>query len=99
MSDSDLAAVIDCFPSDVSAEVLDEGIQRDGDTATLTVSWRVTGDAAAAIDTNVERTWTFQKVSTNDSSGYKITGLPQNCPFQPADKNGTQEPAIKTPSP
>ena len=96
-SDDEIADAIFCFPTDVVAEVTDMNIQEEGQQATLTVFWQVTGDAAAAEEQTVERTWEFERESAEEASGYMITGLPSECPFEASDPGGTQEPAIQTP--
>ena len=97
IQDDDVANAIFCFPSDVNAEVLDQEVSENGDTATLTVSWRVTGDAAAEIDDTIERTWEFERASDGETPSYQITSLPSECPFRSDDPSGTQEPEIDPP--
>lgn len=74
MTDEQIGDAIFCFPSDVNAEILDQQVQESGDTATLTVSWKVTEDAASAIETTVDRTWTFQAISDDAGNGANSTG-------------------------
>jgi hypothetical protein len=97
MSDDELNRAVSCFPSDVNAEVLDQRVTESGDTATLVEVWQVTEVGASAIETEVEREWTFEQVTEGEATGYVITGLPSECPFEASDPGGTQEPSIETP--
>ena len=97
MSDDELTRAVSCFPSDVNAEVLDQRVTESGDSATLVEVWQVTEVGASAIETEVEREWTFEQVTEGEATGYVITGLPSECPFEASDPGGTQEPSIETP--
>lgn len=99
MSDDELNQAVSCFPSDVVSEVIDQRVTESGDTATLVEVWLVTEEGASAIETEVEREWTFERLTEGETVGYEITGLPSECPFEASDPGGTQEPAIETPTP
>jgi hypothetical protein len=96
MPDDEIHTAVNCFPSDVTAEILDQDLNESGNTATLVLHWKVTEDGPSATETNVDQEWKFERAG---SDGYLITALPTECPFEASDPGGTQEPAIESPTP
>ena len=83
ISEDRIADVMFCFPTGVVATVADTEITRDGEQASMDVTWEVTGAGAAEVERTIEHTWTFERVggeAGEEDTGYMITGLPEECP-------------------
>lgn len=91
VADEDLLDAVACFPPGVVAALTDTQIEQNDDTATLVVTWEVTG-AGSGEEQTVERTWRFERIDPAQGGGaqessFVISELPQTCPFEPADED------------
>ena len=83
ISEDEIGDVLLCFPTSVTATVVDTEIERNGEEATMNVTWEVTGAGAADVEQTIEHTWTFERVggeAGEEDTGYLITGMPEECP-------------------